>query len=58
MQLDHWAEEHQLHRLELTVMESNTAGVALYQKNGFGIEGLKKRFAIRKWTIRERILYG
>ncbi len=41
-ELDIWAKEYQLHRLELTVMESNSAGVALYQKNGFEIEGVKK----------------
>ena len=41
-QLDIWAKDHQLHRLELTVMESNSAGIALYQKNGFEIEGIKK----------------
>lgn len=40
--LDTWAKDHQLHRLELTVMESNSAGIALYQKNGFEIEGIKK----------------
>lgn len=41
-QLNAWAKNHQLHRLELTVMESNSAGIALYQKNGFVIEGIKK----------------
>lgn len=42
LRLGTWAKEHQLHRLELTVMEGNSAGVALYQKNGFEIEGIKK----------------
>lgn len=41
-QLDVWAKGHQLHRLELTVMKSNSAGVALYKKNGFEVEGVKK----------------
>ena len=41
-QLDIWAMEHRLHRLELTVMVDNSAGVALYKKNGFEIEGVKK----------------
>ncbi len=41
-QLDAWAEEKKIHRLELTVMIHNRAGVALYQKAGFKIEGIKK----------------
>lgn len=41
-QLDAWVAEKQIHRLELTVMIHNRAGVALYQKAGFKIEGIKK----------------
>ena len=33
-----WARESGLHRLELTVMTHNAAGVALYRKTGFQIE--------------------
>jgi RimJ/RimL family protein N-acetyltransferase len=40
--LERWAEEKGLHRIELTVMENNQAGIALYQKMGFDIEGVKK----------------
>ncbi|WP_084245711.1 GNAT family N-acetyltransferase [Planomicrobium okeanokoites] len=40
--LDSWAAENKIHRLELTVMMHNRAGVALYQKAGFKIEGIKK----------------
>lgn len=40
--LDAWAKEHHLHRLELTVMVHNQRGVALYQKMGFEIEGIKR----------------
>ena len=40
--LDEWAKEHQIHRLELTVMVHNKAGIALYQKMGFEIEGTKR----------------
>jgi RimJ/RimL family protein N-acetyltransferase len=40
--LDAWAHEHQIHRLELSVMVHNTRGVGLYQKMGFEIEGIKK----------------
>jgi RimJ/RimL family protein N-acetyltransferase len=34
-----WALERGLHRLELTVMTNNHAGIALYQKMGFQNEG-------------------
>ncbi len=40
--LDAWAIEKKIRRLELTVMVHNRAGVALYQKAGFKIEGIKK----------------
>ncbi|RLQ92464.1 GNAT family protein [Planomicrobium sp. Y74] len=41
-QLDAWAIEKKIRRLELTVMIHNRAGIALYQKAGFKIEGIKK----------------
>jgi RimJ/RimL family protein N-acetyltransferase len=41
-QLDEWVKVHGIHRLELTVMVHNNAGVALYKKAGFEIEGVKK----------------
>ena len=37
-----WARERILHRLELTVMTHNEAGVALYRKMGFLIEGTRR----------------
>lgn len=37
-----WGKGIQLHRLELTVMTENKAGIALYKKMGFEIEGTKK----------------
>ncbi|MDM5246727.1 GNAT family N-acetyltransferase [Lysinibacillus sp. G4S2] len=40
--LDDWAKEKGIHRLELTVMVSNTAGIALYKKMGFEVEGTKR----------------
>jgi RimJ/RimL family protein N-acetyltransferase len=40
--LDAWARQHQVHRLELSVMKHNTRGVGLYQKMGFEIEGTKR----------------
>lgn len=37
-----WALENELHRLELTVMAGNEAGLRLYKKQGFQIEGTKR----------------
>jgi RimJ/RimL family protein N-acetyltransferase len=41
-QLFSWANEVGVHRLELTVMTENLAGVSLYKKMGFEREGIKK----------------
>ncbi|WP_342431139.1 GNAT family N-acetyltransferase [Neobacillus sp. FSL H8-0543] len=41
-QLENWAKEHNIHRLELTVMTRNVAGIGLYKKMGFKIEGTKR----------------
>lgn len=40
--LDSWAANKRLHRIELTVMEHNEAGIALYKKMGFEVEGRKR----------------
>jgi RimJ/RimL family protein N-acetyltransferase len=40
--LDNWAKEKGMHRLELTVMVNNIAGIALYKKMGFEVEGTKR----------------
>jgi len=40
--LEQWACQHAIHRLELTVMAHNEAGIALYRRRGFEIEGIKK----------------
>lgn len=37
-----WAKQKELHRLELTVIESNEQAKALYKKMGFEIEGIRK----------------
>lgn len=37
-----WGKEAEIHRLELTVMSENKAGIALYKKMGFETEGVKK----------------
>ena len=40
--LEEWAKQQHIHRLELTVMTHNIAGIALYKKQGFAIEGTKR----------------
>lgn len=40
--VDAWVLNHNLHRLELTVVTANEGAVALYKKQGFEIEGTKK----------------
>ncbi|MFA1821899.1 N-acetyltransferase family protein [Virgibacillus oceani] len=41
-ELENWAMQSGLHRLELTVITENLAGTALYEKAGFQKEGVKK----------------
>lgn len=41
-----WARENGLSRLELTVVKDNIAGVELYKKCGFDIEGTKRKSLI------------
>jgi RimJ/RimL family protein N-acetyltransferase len=40
--LDAWAEEHGIHRLELTVMAHNERAIALYRKCGYELEGTRR----------------
>jgi RimJ/RimL family protein N-acetyltransferase len=40
--LENWASDNNIHRLELTVVTQNEAGVSLYKKMGFEIEGIKR----------------
>lgn len=42
-QLDNWAEEKKITRLELTVICENEIAKHLYEKNGFEIEGVKRK---------------
>ena len=42
-ELDKWARENNLTRLELTVVSSNIVAKHLYEKNGFEIEGIKRK---------------
>ncbi|UOQ85775.1 GNAT family N-acetyltransferase [Gracilibacillus salinarum] len=37
-----WANEHAIHRLELTVVTKNKHAISLYEKMGFEVEGTKK----------------
>jgi RimJ/RimL family protein N-acetyltransferase len=41
-EMERWAKEKGIHRLELTVMVYNEAALALYRKMGFEIEGKKR----------------
>lgn len=41
-QLEKWATEHNIHRLELSVVTRNEVGLRLYKKMGFDIEGTKR----------------
>ena len=40
--LDRWAEQQQIHKLELTVSVNNEPGIRLYTSMGYEIEGRKK----------------
>ena len=42
-QLDNWAEEKKITRLELTVICENEVAKNLYEKSGFEIEGVKRK---------------
>lgn len=41
-EIERWACEQKIHRLELTVVTQNKAGLSLYKKMGFEIEGTKR----------------
>ncbi|TYR80551.1 GNAT family N-acetyltransferase [Priestia megaterium] len=41
-QLESWAKEQRIHRLELTVVVENVVAIHLYKKAGFQVEGTKK----------------
>lgn len=41
--LDEWARKNQVKRLELTVEVANIPAINLYKKQGFSIEGIKKK---------------
>jgi len=41
-EVEKWAKDAGIHRLELTVMSHNDTGIALYRKMGFSTEGVSK----------------
>jgi RimJ/RimL family protein N-acetyltransferase len=41
-ELENWAKEHKIHRLELSVIANNRAALSLYSKMGFQKEGIKR----------------
>ncbi|SES67598.1 Protein N-acetyltransferase, RimJ/RimL family [Oceanobacillus limi] len=41
-EVERWAMDQNVHRLELTVVTQNEAGLSLYRKMGFEIEGTKR----------------
>lgn len=45
-ELEKWAIEKNITRLELTVVKSNEAAIKLYEKSGFSIEGIKENAMI------------
>lgn len=42
VEMEKWARQQGLHRLELTVMTHNERGIRLYRKMGFEVEGTRK----------------
>ncbi|NDJ63185.1 MAG: GNAT family N-acetyltransferase [Chloroflexi bacterium] len=44
--LETWSREQRIQRLELEVQVRNTVAIALYERNGFVIEGTKRRAMI------------
>ncbi len=40
--VEDWAKKQQIYRLELNAVVKNAAGIALYKKAGFSIEGVRK----------------
>ena len=49
--LEEWAKRSRISRLELTVVTKNEAGVALYKKSGFEIEGIKRNSLLIDGTL-------
>ncbi|ABR47654.1 GCN5-related N-acetyltransferase [Alkaliphilus metalliredigens QYMF] len=50
-ELDKWAMENGIIRLELTVMINNENGITLYRKMGFRVEGIKEKSCLVKGEL-------
>jgi RimJ/RimL family protein N-acetyltransferase len=53
-----WAREQGIQRIELTVMAHNDAAIALYERNGFTIEGIKKGAIVVDGNLVDEIMMG
>jgi RimJ/RimL family protein N-acetyltransferase len=56
--LDYAFNELNLHKLQLTVLQYNTAAIALYESLGFVKEGVFREFILRDKTRYDLINYG
>ncbi|GLC81802.1 GNAT family N-acetyltransferase [Lacrimispora brassicae] len=57
-ELEKWALEHQVTRLELTVMTHNEAAIRLYKRMGFKIEGTKEKSLLVNGTYVDEYYMG
>lgn len=55
-ELDIWAKENAIKRLELTVETSNVNAIKLYKKNGFVIEGIKRNTMLVNNELRDEYI--
>ena len=53
-----WAREQGIQRIELTVMAHNDGAIALYERNGFTVEGVKKGAIIVDGKLIDEIMMG
>ena len=57
-ELEKWAKEHHITRLELTVMTHNEGAIRLYEKMGFKIEGMKEKSMLVNETYVDEYYMG
>jgi len=56
--LEQWAQQQNIHRLELTVMATNMAGIHLYSKMGFQTEGIKREALYVEGQFIDEVVMG
>jgi RimJ/RimL family protein N-acetyltransferase len=56
--LDQWAAENGIRKLELTVLSHNNAGVQLYKKMGYEIEGVKRMSMLVDGCFHDELYMG